>query len=83
MRIVALRPHSVDVPALAALDATTKALRGGGPLALKDGEIWVDFAGFVYAKVADPGFVVFAVKRQGYALDAFDVSGVVQLPEEW
>ena len=61
---------------------TLRALHGGGPLHRLGGEVWKDHAGFVYAVVTEPGFVVFAVKGQGYGADAFDVTSVVRLPEE-
>ena len=78
--IVAIVPHPAgDVEAL---DTTLQALHRGGPLHRINGEVWTDVAGTVYAHVEDPEFVSFAVKNQGYAKDAFDVTGVVKLPEE-
>lgn len=74
--IVAVVPYDNGADGL---DITLKS--GGGPPHRVDGKIWRDVAGMVYAKVQDPGFVVFAIKQQGYAQDAFDVSGVVELPE--
>ena len=71
---IGVLPHSTDQGALEALASTLKALVRGGDLVrdlLDPTTILVDLFGLVAADVIDPDFVIFAIKRQGYAIDAY------------
>jgi hypothetical protein len=62
--LIAVKPHTINEQATAALDATLRDLPmcGGIPVAQSETER--------YYRVFDPGFAVFAILRQGYALGA-------------
>lgn len=70
MQTVLVTPHSTAPDALAATARTLAALPGTTVAYEADGTPALDSAGRLRLSSADPDFVLFAIKQQGYALDA-------------
>lgn len=72
-RTVFVTPHSTAPDALAATARTIEGLPGGAIVARDpDGTPSLDTEGRMLVASSDPGFLLFAVKQQGYALHAVE-----------